>query len=966
MDIYIIKGEGTMKLNIKVKLIIIIFSLSFLSTGIISFFGIQFSKGIISENSELKLNTIHSSNMIEIQNVISYTDFLLNTLEESLSNHIDESADINSSEFWNQTISNLENSYEHIGNMSVFSHTSYIFIDPKLTGNTHDLYFADMDNDGKVELQKSIPAEYFDEDTFDYPYYKSWWFQTQNTLRQTWSLPYDWTLDNNKTVKFISITRPIIIKDTFVGVIGTDIQYEKLINLLKESNYPGYNYLINSENQVLVHPYFKQNQFINYENEDIFFKIVDKEYDQIFTSLENGESSYMIISKLSNGWIMGTSVPESSIIRITKSNFFKVNTILAIILLLNIPISYKLATMVASPLIELSKNIDEYSFNHPKIISDKKILNRSDEIGTLAKSMNLMASNLFGNILTLKDQNEQLEKEIITKLQLKERLDLVNSVMENSHDGIFILNQSKELVFINKSLKLMLNTDEKYNNGRSFTLTFFNIEDQLLDNLISTQSIEFEHNYHVNEKENIFISVSLRVLNSSSEENPYSKYFMGIVKNISSEKKIEKDIDFIMKYDDLTGLANKEFYEEKALEFITSPENNDLRCAVITLNIVEFRIINEIFGYEAGNNLLLHVRDALLHEVKDQGIISRTNGDEFSIFIYDFKDLEYINSFIDNLYNIFNLPYPINNKDVYIQIYMGVSLLPYDASTFKELQSHSLSAINHVKEISKTGYEFYYDKMSQKNKDKYDRITNLKQSIQANNIINHYQPIFNIATNKIEGFESLVRINDEGKIIFPNDFISLAEETNLIIPLGKIVLSNSIEFLEELNSKSKFLYTVNINISYKQFETDDFVDFISEILKDKKTLAKQIVLELTEGTLIKNIEMSKEKIEQLESLGLTIAIDDFGTGYSALNYLKELDIKKLKIDRSFIKDYPDNDDGKLLKTIEHLANDLDIETVVEGIETKQQLEYIKSIGCLKYQGYYLSKPLSAVDILKII
>lgn len=956
-----------MKMSIKTKQIIIIFSLSFLSTIIVSFFGINFSKKLIEENVNFYVSSIHNKNHTSIEEMIKYGDFLLEAIESKSKDIIGtESTDFHSSEFWDTKLKDLDPFIKQIGDMAIYSHTAYIYIDPQLTGTVHDIYYADIDNDNKVEKQNNLDISYFNEDTFDYPYNKAWWFKPYNTRMQNWSLPYTWTFDNNKSVQFISVTRPLIINDTFLGVIGTDINYDQISKILLDYNYMGFSYLINNENQILYHPSFKKNEFIYYENNDIFLNITNKNFDTLFTSIENDIEVLNKITKLSNDWIIGTTIIKEDVLSELQNQFKKVNIILVIILLLNIPLSYKLGSIISSPLIKITDNVNGYNFNHPKIISDLKILRRKDEIGLMAKSINILSNNIFDNLLILKTQNSKLEEEISSKTILKTRLNLINSVMENSQDGIFILDFGNNLVFINKSLKELLEIEDEGQHEKSFTENYFKINKQFLHNMLETQDINFEYKFTSNSNESLFLSVYIRVINSSDESSGNKRYYIGIVKNISTKKKYEEDIDFIKKYDDLTGLPNKVFFKNQIHEYISTNNSNEIRSAYITINIVEFRIINEIFGYNSGNEVLIMATELLKDYVGNNGIISRTNGDEFSIFIFDFKTLDNINSFSEILYNKFNLPFFIEGKDIYAQICMGVSLFPYDSNTVEELENHSLAAINHVKSVSKTGFEFYYDKMSQKNKEKYENIRKLKYSIQENNVINHFQPIMNIEENEIEGFESLARIKENQDIIYPNNFIALAEETNLIIPLGKIIIRNSLEFLKEIINYYNKDYYVNINISYKQFEDPNFEQYIVEMIDKYDINPKLITLELTESSLIKNIKMSKRKISKLENHGLSIAIDDFGTGYSALNYLKLFDIKKIKIDRSFIKDYPKTDDGTLIRTIENLAKDLNITTVVEGIETEKQLEYIKSIGCKKYQGYLLSKAVSQKEIIQLL
>jgi diguanylate cyclase (GGDEF)-like protein len=418
----------------------------------------------------------------------------------------------------------------------------------------------------------------------------------------------------------------------------------------------------------------------------------------------------------------------------------------------------------------------------------------------------------------------------------------------------------------------------------------------------------------------------------------------------------------ILKYDTLTNAANKDYFRQLIDTHIKARAQNMHNSAMMIINIDNFRVINETMSYDIGNMLLCEISKRLFSNISKSDLLSRTDGDEFTIFFNKMEDFNDISHSVDMIFSLFNNPFNVNSEEIFVSISAGISLYPVDGGYHDELFKNASSAVNHVKLNKKNRYEFYQSNINKINTENYEIINNLRYALSREEFELYYQPQIDIQKNMIIGVEALLRWNSPNGRIPPTKFIPLAEESNIIIPIGEWVLNEACKMGVKLMDLG-FPIKIGVNISAMQFKETYLVELIEKILKETALPPSFIDIEITESIIMDNSIITTQILKELKAMGVGLSIDDFGTGYSSLAYLKSYVVDKLKIDRSFIKDIPYNDDGTIAKTIINLSKGLGIKAIAEGIEEKEQLEFLLKNGCDEVQGYYYSKPIPEDNLI---
>jgi diguanylate cyclase (GGDEF)-like protein len=428
----------------------------------------------------------------------------------------------------------------------------------------------------------------------------------------------------------------------------------------------------------------------------------------------------------------------------------------------------------------------------------------------------------------------------------------------------------------------------------------------------------------------------------------------GTHKDISTRKEFEKEIRFLALNDVLTRLPNRTFLKQKIEEKIN--KTPDLEFAFLFLYLDYFKNINDIYGHSKGDYIIQQVATRLQKALLKNDFIARVGGDEFVVLI---ENLDNLKSQCQLLFNSLEEPFIINNEHNKIGVSIGIALYPKDGNTLEELFKNADTAMYVAKNSGKNRYCFYHPSMTDNIylSTKFD--SELKEAIKNEEFILHYQPQIDLQTNKLIGLEALVRWQKaDGEMIGPDTFIKQSEENKMIIEIGEIVMKKAFMTLKELQKEKSFQGTMAINISAVQIDDIHFISQLEKRCKDANISPSFVELEITESYIMHHPEKSIEILDELHQKGFKISIDDFGTGYSSLSYLKKLPVDKLKIDRSFIKDLPqDSEDSAITKTIITLAKNLNLEVIAEGVETQAQELFLQENGCDSVQGYFYAKPM---------
>jgi diguanylate cyclase (GGDEF)-like protein/PAS domain S-box-containing protein len=540
----------------------------------------------------------------------------------------------------------------------------------------------------------------------------------------------------------------------------------------------------------------------------------------------------------------------------------------------------------------------------------------------------------------------------------KESEGLYQSLVEMSPDIIAVVYNGK-IEYINEAGCKLIGAQSLEQvigqSAKNFVPT--QITDLIKSKVFSSDKLEnerhrFEFQVRRTDGESIDVEMAAR---SILYDGRFAVQVVG--RDITQRKKSEQTIKFMAFYDTLTGLPNRNQFRTHLNEVLHQQENR--MHAVLFIDLDRFKIINDTKGHSVGDIILQKVAGRLEKAVQSEGLVSRQGGDEFIIVLEDI-DLEKASHVSKRILNEFALPFEVNKDEFYVTPSIGISIYPTDGNDEETLIKNADTAMYQAKERGKNNYQFYSNNLDGISTWKMKLENWLRRALEQKQMTLHYQPQIDLPTGKIVGVEALIRWNHpEYGYIAPSEFIPLAEETGLIVPLGKWILREACERRKAWKDAGFEDFPIAVNVSARQFQDEHFISFIADMLEEIGLEANYLELEITES-LMQNLENSTIILNQLKSLGVLLSVDDFGTGYSSLSYLKHLPIDKIKIDKSFVDDiiYHSNQ-GMMVKTIIDMGVNLKFTVIAEGIETEEQVKFLTRNACQIGQGYFYSKPLSA-------
>ena len=422
-----------------------------------------------------------------------------------------------------------------------------------------------------------------------------------------------------------------------------------------------------------------------------------------------------------------------------------------------------------------------------------------------------------------------------------------------------------------------------------------------------------------------------------------------------SKEKMQK-----LAYSDyLTELPNRLAFTE-VLDGVMLTLRNEEVIAIMNVDIDNFKTINDTLGHSYGDELLIDVTHRLKQAMDDNDYLARYSGDEFVVLTQNLTDIGEYEAKIKKIQKIFDYPFVLSLKEYFITVSIGIALAPKDGKTTQVLIKNADSAMYAAKANGKNTFVYFNDSINEKLMDKIQIQSELRKAIENNEFLVYYQPQIDLGTEKIVGFEALIRWNHPEKgILSPAEFIAFTEETGLIVPIGYWVLKSACRQLKKWMEDGYGNLVIAVNISLRQFKDQDFANMVRETILETGIDPGHLELEITESIALQDLEYSVAVIQKLKDLGVKFSLDNFGTDYSSMNYLKRLPINNLKIDKSVMDTVTDNrSDQSIVQTIISLAQNLDMSVIAEGVEKDEQAQFLKSVKCNKAQGFLYSEPLS--------
>ena len=569
---------------------------------------------------------------------------------------------------------------------------------------------------------------------------------------------------------------------------------------------------------------------------------------------------------------------------------------------------------------------------------------------------------------------------IITDITEKRKIEDINKA--NEYKNKLALEGSKDIVFwwnITENIMSLGSDIKKYINlsGDGDIL----IPTSVWESYIISEDIKEYRNEIdkiINSGKNQFYTMEYRILGKDNKKywievkgkKTIKKngdiFIYGAISEITNRKLKELEINHLSYYDEVTGIPNRRYFMKEAGRLVRESINTNI--AFIFIDLDNFKYVNDTYGHDYGDELLLEFSRMILDMKIENSFLARYGGDEFVIVKNNTEGKNEIKNILDNIIKRLSNPLIIKDREIYSTLSIGVSIYPFDGKDIGILLKRSDMAMYLAKINGKNRYEFFDLKLLEVLDREFEIEKGLRIAIDNDEIKFLYQPKVKTDTNEVIGFELLVRWHSKNMgVVSPKEFIPIAENSGLIIPIGKYIIDESFKKCKELSLSTSKKFKMAINLSEVQIRDDEIVDYIYNALIKYDLDASYIELEITESIIMKSAEKNIRTLERLKNIGVTLALDDFGTGYSSLSYLRTLPIDVLKIDKSFIDGILiDEKSEYIINSIIDLSHYLNLLVVAEGVETKEQVGYLEKSSCDIIQGYYFSKPIEFNDISKMI
>jgi diguanylate cyclase (GGDEF)-like protein/PAS domain S-box-containing protein len=444
--------------------------------------------------------------------------------------------------------------------------------------------------------------------------------------------------------------------------------------------------------------------------------------------------------------------------------------------------------------------------------------------------------------------------------------------------------------------------------------------------------------------------------------------WIGVVTDVTESRHFEEQVKYLVVHDVLTGLPNRALFNERLTVSLAQAKRGDQKLAILFLNLDRFSAINESFGYSIGDQFLCRVAERVRAGTRAGDTVARFGGDEFAVLSHGIRSEEDAAKIAQKILEATRLPFFVDQRELFITTSIGVSTYPTDGSDVERLTQSADAALHRSKEHGRDNYQLYSPEMNARAVERLSLENRLRQALQNEQFVLYYQPLIDLRSERILGAEALLRwLHPELGLLSPGDFIPLAEMLGLMVPIGQWVLNASCEQVREWHDTGYPDFRVAVNVSSRQFQQPDFVAGVIQALEHSRISPGSLDLEITESTVMRDPEGSIATLQDLKNRNVRISLDDFGTGFASLNYLGLFPIDRIKLDGSFIHELPQNSNHcAIARAVIAMAHGLRLTILAEGVETPEQLTFLRDEGCDEAQGYLFGRPLPAPDFRALL
>lgn len=603
---------------------------------------------------------------------------------------------------------------------------------------------------------------------------------------------------------------------------------------------------------------------------------------------------------------------------------------------------------------------------------ERRVLGTLREVVARKKDGSIFAMELSVSEVRTEDRHifTAVLRDITDRKRAEELSARLGRILEHSSNEIYIFDAAT-LRFVQTSRGALVNLG--YSHEEIETLTLDAIQPDITREKFETLSkpLRFGEQEIVS-YETVFrrrngarYAVEVRLQLSRFEDRAV---FMAIVQDVTERKRSEEQLHFLANYDTLTGLPNRAQLQRRMQQAMADADRHGRLLATMFIDLDRFKLINDTMGHDAGDELLRVVSRRLVETLRTGDTVARHGGDEFVVLMSNVAEISDVDKIAEKVLQRLSTPVRVAGRELYVTPSIGISIYPTDARTPEELLKHADTAMYFSKEQGRNCYRHFTNNLNARSARRLALETSLRQALDRNEFVLHYQPQINAVSGAITGAEALIRWrHPELGMIPPNEFIPLAEDTGLIVPIGQWVLESACADAKRWSEEGFPAVRVSVNISGRQLSQDSLPQTVRAAVRAASLDPQMLDLELTESLLMQNLDETATLLGILAKIGVTVSMDDFGTGYSSLSYLKRLPIDSLKIDRAFVRDViEDADTAAIVGAIIVMARGLKINVIAEGVETKEQFEFLRMALCGEVQGFYFSAPVPLQEFISLL